>query len=72
MSPSFSDFQNDETPVFPSQLRVLNALDESFEIDMVFLYNEFISAKNKIKENTIKVLLLSLKKTVLKGNGKKR
>ena len=36
VSPSFSDFQtNAETPVFESQLRVLNVLNENFEIDMV-------------------------------------
>ena len=50
ISPSFSDFQtNVETPVFESQLRVLNVLNENFEIDMVDLYNEFISTKNKDK-----------------------
>ena len=49
VSPSFFDFQNDEAPIFPNQLRVLNVLDESFEIDMVSLDNEFISAKNKDK-----------------------
>ena len=49
VSPSFFDFQNAETPVFESQLRVLNVLDESFEIDMVSLYNEFMLAKNKDK-----------------------
>ena len=50
VSPSFSDFQtNVEAPVFESQLRVLNVLNEIFEIDMVSLYNEFISAKNRAK-----------------------
>ena len=49
MSPSASDFQNVETPVFQSKLRVLNALKESFEIDIVALFNEFISPKNKNK-----------------------
>ena len=50
ISPSFSDFQtNVETPVFESQLRVLNVLNENFEIDMVDLYNEFISTKNRDK-----------------------
>ena len=47
MSPSFSDFQTIATPVFESQLRVLNVLNENFEIDMVALYNEFISAKKQ-------------------------
>ena len=72
MSPSAFDFQNVETPVFQSQLRVLNVLNKNFEIDMVALFNEFISAKTEIKENTTRVLLLCLKKTVLKENGKKK
>ena len=45
MSPSFSDFQTIATPIFKSQLKVLNVLNENFETDMVTLYNEFISAK---------------------------
>ena len=50
MPPSFSDFQtNVKAPSFESQLRVLNVLNESFEIDMVSLYNGFISAKNRDK-----------------------
>ena len=72
VSPSAFDFQNVETPVFQSQLRVLNVLNKNFEIDMVALFNEFISAKTEIKENTTRVLLLCLKKTVLKENGKKK
>ena len=72
VSPSAFDFQNVETPVFQSQLRVLNVLNKNFEIDMVALFNEFISAKIEIKENTTKVLLLRLKKIVLKENGKKK
>ena len=48
--PSFSNFQtNVEAPSFECQLRVLNVLNESFEIDMVSLYNGFISAKNRDK-----------------------
>ena len=50
VSPSFSDFQtNVETLVFESQLRGLNVLNKNFEIDMVALYNEFISTKNRDK-----------------------
>ena len=49
MSPSAYDFQTVETPVFQSQLRVLNAFDKNFEIHMVSLFNEFISAKNRDK-----------------------
>ena len=46
MSPSISDFPPIETLDYPNQLRVLN---ESFEIDMVSLFNEFISTKNRDK-----------------------
>ena len=50
MTPSFSDFQtNVEAPVFESQLRVLNVLNDDFEIDMVSLYYEFMLAKNRDK-----------------------
>ena len=49
MSPSAYDFQTVETPIFQSQLRVLNAFDKNFEIDMVSLCNEFISSRNKDK-----------------------
>ena len=50
-SPTDPDFQSPiiETPVFHSKLRVLNVLNKIFEIDMVSLYNEFISAKNRDK-----------------------
>ena len=49
VSPSTSNFPPIETPVFQSQLRVLNVLNENFEIDMVALFNEFISTKNRDK-----------------------
>ena len=45
-SSTASDFQ---TPIINSQLRVLN---KSFEVDMVALFNEFKSAKNKDKRKT--------------------
>ena len=35
VSPSTSNFPPIETPVFQSQLRVLNVLNNNFEIDMV-------------------------------------
>ena len=48
LSPSFSDFQtNVEAPIFESQLRVLNVLNKNFEIDMVALFNEFVSTKKQ-------------------------
>ena len=47
--PSNSDFPPIENHVFQNQLRVLTVLDESFEIDMVSLYNEFMPAKNRNK-----------------------
>ncbi|KAL0008264.1 hypothetical protein SO802_009766 [Lithocarpus litseifolius] len=49
VSPSNSDFQTVEPPIFQSQLRVLTSLNKSFEIDMVSLINKFISAKNRDK-----------------------
>ena len=49
VSPSIFDFPPIENPVYQNQLRVLNVLDESFEIDMVSLYNEFMLPKNRNK-----------------------
>ena len=46
---SDSHFPPIENPAFQNQLKVLNVLDESFEIDMVSLYNEFMLAKNRNK-----------------------
>ena len=43
------DFPPIENPIYQNQLRVLNALDESFEIDLVPLYDEFMLSKNRIK-----------------------
>ena len=47
--PSDFDFRPIDNPVYQNQLRVLNVLDESFEVDMVFLYNEFMLAKKRNK-----------------------
>ena len=47
--PFDSDFPPIENPIYQNQLRVLNVLDESFEIDMVSLYNEFLLPKNRNK-----------------------
>ena len=49
MSPSGSNFPPIENLAFQNQLWVLNVLNESFEIDMVSLFNEFIYAKNRDK-----------------------
>ena len=49
VSLSISDFPPIENPVYQNQLRVLNVLDENFEIDTISLYNEFMLAKNKNK-----------------------
>ena len=38
VSPSVSNFPPIKTPDYKKQFRVLNVLDESFEIDMVSLY----------------------------------
>ena len=47
--PSDSDFPPIENPIYQNQLRVLTILDENFEIDMDFLYNEFMLTKNRNK-----------------------
>ena len=72
VSPSFSDFQNDETPVYQSQLRVLNALNESFEIDTVSLDNEFASAKNKDKRKYYQSTFAQSKKDHVKRKWKEK
>ena len=46
---SDSNFSPIENPVYQNQLRVLTVLDESFEVDMVSLYDEFMLAKNRNK-----------------------
>ena len=43
------EFRLIENPAYQNQLSVLNVLDESFEVDMVSLYNEFMLAKNRNK-----------------------
>ena len=70
--PSVFDFPPIETLDYPNQLKVLNVLNESFEIDMVSLYNEFISAKNREKRKYYQSTFAQLKKIMLKGNGKKK
>ena len=68
--PSDSDFPPIENPIYQNQLRVLNVLDESFEIDMVSLYNEFVLPKIRNKRKYYQSnFAQSEKKTVLKGNG---
>ena len=47
--PSDSDFPPIDNPVYQNQLRVLTVLDESFEVDLVSLYNKFMLAKNRNK-----------------------
>ena len=47
--PSNFDFPPIENPVYEKQLRVLNVLNDDFEIDLVSLYNEFMLAKNRNK-----------------------
>ena len=73
MSPSFSNFQkNVEAPIFESQLRVLNVLNETFEIDMVSLYNEFISAKNRDKRKYYQSTFTQSKKVRVKRKWKEK
>ena len=73
VSPSFSDFQtNVETPVFESQLKVLNVLDENFETDMVAFYNEFIFAKNKDKREYYQSTFAQFEKDRVKRKWKEK
>ena len=67
-----SDFDSppiENPPVYQNQLRVLTILNDDFEIDWDSLYNEFMLSKTDLKENISKIILLSLKKTVLRENG---
>ena len=72
MSPSFSDFQTIEIPIYQSQLRVLNVLNESFEIDMVSLFNEFISTKNRDKRKYYQSTCAQSKKDRVKRKWKEK
>ena len=70
VSPSFSDFQTTvETPVFESQLRVLN---KSFEIDMITCLMNLNLLKTKTKEKPTKLFLIKKKKIVLKESEKNK
>ena len=72
MSPSGFDFPPIENLAFQSQLRVLNVLNESFEMDMVSLYNEFISAKNKDKRKYYQSTFAQSEKDRVKRKWKKK
>ena len=61
-----SDFQ---TPIIDSQLQVLN---KSFEMDMVALFNEFKSAKNKDKRKTFQTTFDQKEKDRVKRKWKER
>ena len=69
MSPSISDFPPIETLDCPNQLRVLN---ESFEIDMVSLFNEFISTKNRDKRKYYQSTFAQSKKDRVKRKWKEK
>ena len=65
--PSDGDFPPIDNSNYIKQLRVLTILNKNFEVDLVPLYDEFILSKNQI--NNFKIILLSLRKTMLKENG---
>ena len=65
--PSDGDFPPIDNSDYIKQLRVLTILNKNFEVDLVPLYDEFILSKNQI--NNFKIILLSLRKTMLKENG---
>ena len=72
VSATLSDFDSppiENPPVYQNQLRVLTILNDDFEIDWDSLYNEFILSKNWTKKKISKIILPSLRKTMLKENG---
>ena len=72
VSPSASNFQTVETLVFQCQLRVLNAFDKNFEIHMVSLFNEFISAKNRDKRKYYQSIFAQSEKDRVKRKWKEK
>ena len=72
VSPSASNFQTIETLVFQCQLRVLNAFDKNFEIHMVSLFNEFISAKNRDKRKYYQSIFAQSEKDRVKRKWKEK
>ena len=72
MSPSGSNFPPIENPAFQNQLWVLNVLNESFEIDMVSLFNEFIYAKNKDKRKCYQSTFAQSEKDYVKRKWKEK
>ena len=67
--PSDSDFPPIENPVYQNQLKVLTILDESFEVDLVSLYNEFMLAKNRNKRKYFQNNFTLSEKDRVKKNG---
>ena len=47
--PSDFDFPPIDNPDYVKQLRVLTVLNESFKVDLIPLYDEFMLSKNRIK-----------------------
>ena len=70
--PSNSDFPPIENPAFQSQLRILNVLNENFEIDMVSLFKEFMIAKNRDKRKYYQNTFAQSKKDRLKRKWKEK
>ena len=73
-SPSDSDFQasttlNFQTPIIHSQLRVLN---KAFIIDMVALFDEFKSTKNKEKRKSYHATFEQKEKDCVKRKWKEK
>ena len=66
--PSDSNFPPIDNPDYVKQLRVLTVLNESFKVDLIPLYDEFMFSKNRIKRKYFQDNLLSLKEIVLIEN----
>ena len=67
--PCDSYFPPIDNPDYVKQLRVLTVLNESFKVDLFLYTMSSCFQKTELKENIFKIILLSLKKTVLKENG---
>ena len=66
--PSNFDFPLIDNPDYVKQLRVLTVLNENFKVDLFLYTMSSCFQKTELKENISKIILLSLKETVLKEN----
>ena len=67
--PSDGDFPPIDNSNYIKQLRVLTILNENFEVIWFLCRMSICFQKTELKEDISKIILLSLRKTVLKENG---